>query len=92
MTDEIERQVQELPRSFKKTKKTDKINVANVTLAYDNVEVIKMLRKRGGHFINGQGEKGDALEDKIYEYVEKNYDKVIRPVTAFVLFETQEGQ
>ena len=50
-----------------------------------------MLRKRGNFFINGQAEKGDALEDKILEYVEKNYDKVIRPVTAYVLFETQEG-
>lgn len=66
LIDEIEKQVQDLPRSFcKKSSKTHKITVANVTFAYDNAVVIKMLRKRGAHFINGQGEKRDALEEKI---------------------------
>lgn len=50
-----------------------------------------MLQNRGSFFINGQEEKGNNIEEKIIPYIESNYEKVIRPVTAFVLFETQEG-
>jgi hypothetical protein len=50
-----------------------------------------MLQNRGSHFINGQEEKGNNIEEKIIPYVEANYDNLTRPVTAFVIFETQEG-
>jgi hypothetical protein len=90
--DEIQSQVGKLPKSFcKNINKNPKIRVASIQFGYDNEQVIKMMRKRGGFFIQGKGEKGDALEKKIFSHIEQNYEKNIRPVTAYVLFETQEG-
>lgn len=68
---EIQSQVGKLPKSFcKHMDKNPKIRVASIQFGYDNEQVIKLMRKRGGLFIQGKGEKGDALEKKILSYIE----------------------
>ena len=52
---EIEAQVTALPRSFGKSKvKEEQIKIAYISFCYDNADIIRLLKKRGGAAMAGK--------------------------------------
>lgn len=66
------------------------IKVASIHLAYDNCDLLHLLRKRGSSIIEGARGKTIELEQKIHSHIQTNQEKIVRPVTAFVILENQE--
>lgn len=69
----------------------DKVKVASISLAYDNKDLIDILKSRGQNLVNGRYEKLRKNEQKINKLVKKNKEKYKRPVFAFVIWNCQEG-
>lgn len=70
----------------------DSVKIADIVFAYDNAEMIKDLKTRGAHLMFNRYEKARALEVKMIKCKEENYEKLIRPVDAFITFEEEDGK
>jgi hypothetical protein len=69
----------------------ERIEIAATTFAFENGQLIKLLRKRGAAI---QGDKFDymrKLDAQINELKNSQFDKLIRPVSVFMTLETEEG-
>ena len=80
----------------------ERVKIANISFAYANKEIIKGLFNRGDMLKVGQIEPGVCgllaqgvakVETKMNGKIEldKDYNKFIKPVTAFVTFKYQNG-
>lgn len=67
------------------------VSVADITLAFNNHDLIRVLEERGGHVTNGEIEKIKECDEKIMTLKEKNASDFKRPVAAFITFNHQEG-
>ena len=69
------------------------VEIACIFFAYDNGEVIEMLRKRGQITTTGKFNLLKEIEDEIITKLKdkQNYKKYKRPVMAFVTFTRQEA-
>ena len=65
-----------------------KSEVACISFGFDNREVIQLLKKRGKAIYNGKLDESIKYLTKLETLVddEKMYNKITRPVTAFVMF------
>jgi hypothetical protein len=72
------------------TEDTD-IKIANINFAQDNAELLKMLALRGSLIVAGKYTKLNQVNQQIRDYMILKRNEVIRPVKAFITFETQEG-
>lgn len=77
--------MEDLPASFNEIK-SDNVSIADINFAYDNVDVIKILKKRAD--LLKKGKSCEKIENKLITMIDKNYNKYQRPVVGFVLFET----
>jgi hypothetical protein len=71
--------------------KEERISIAHISFAYDNKEMIELLLKRGALIVKGKFSKLAEINKKIDDLIAKDKDKLERPVTAFVTFDTQEA-
>ena len=62
------------------------VDVASISFAFDNKEVLEILRQRGTILTQGKLSQLSSIEDKLKIFVEKNGEKLKRPVMAFVTF------
>ena len=76
----------------KKKYHQDLVNIANISFAYDNHRIINLLIKRGTQISQGRFQSVLETENRIAKEIELNEEKIIRPVTAFITFETQEAR
>ena len=67
------------------------VGFANITFAYDNPELLKLLTVRGALITSGKFDKVPAVNKMLQNLKETQTNKLIRPVTAFLTFNTQEG-
>ena len=69
------------------------VEVACINFAFDNGEIIEMLRERGKIATKGKFKLLQDIEDKIINNMKNksNYKKYKRPVMAFVTFTRQEA-
>lgn len=86
----LERRVQELPPVLKGQEKVT-IEVAAVSIAYQNGQIIDLLRTRGTHITNGNLKAIPEVDNKINLLFLTQSEKLTTPVTAFVTFTSQEG-
>jgi len=82
--------VQELPHVLKGNEDTE-IKIAAIFFAYDNSELLLALDDRGTKLSNGQFKQNLVIENKIKKLIEDKMNKFIRPVSAFIMFNSQEG-
>ena len=68
-----------------------KVGFANITFAYDNPELLRLLTIRGSAVTSGKFDRLPAINEKLQELKETKKNKLIRPVAAFLTFNTQEG-
>ena len=67
------------------------IEIAATTFAFENGQLIKLLRKRGAAIM---GDKFDTMRDldkQINDLKNDQFEKLTRPVSVFMTFETEEG-
>lgn len=67
------------------------IKIANITFAFMNYDIISLLKQRGSALTNAKFDKADKLEEKICEIKNANIDRLDKPISAYITFETQEG-
>ena len=65
--------------------------IAAIFFAFDNAELLHELKDRGKKLSNGKFKQNKKIENKIVFKIDENRDKYIRPVTAFIMFDSQEG-
>lgn len=65
--------------------------VADIQFAYDNHELIALLRKRGAAITKLDFNKMEELDNELTIMVKENYIKLTRPVCAFITFESDDG-
>lgn len=87
LENELLRRLQYLPVVIKE----ERISIAHISFAYDNKEMIELLLKRGALIVKGKFSKLAEINKKIDDLIAKDKDKLERPVTAFVTFDTQEA-
>ena len=69
----------------------DRIKISMMTFAFDNAQLINMLKQRGLAIKFEKYDKMRELNKKIDALVSANPQKFNRPVTAFLTFENEEG-
>lgn len=67
------------------------MKVAKISFAYNNEKLIKMLRQRGTAIKEQEWEQVDKIESKINELKNSQFEKLTRPRSAFVTFETEDA-
>lgn len=85
LENEILRRIECLPPVIRDEKD---LKIAHITFAYDNKALIKLLLKRGKIIATGKFKKLKDLNLKIDQLLKKDKDKIQRPVTCFITFET----
>ena len=69
----------------------EKINVAVTTMAFDNAQLINLLRTRGTYIRTEKWDKMREVDTKINELKQANLEKFTRPCSVFMTFEGEEG-
>lgn len=87
----LREELQEILKKEKAVLKEDGVSIAHITFSFNNVEVIKLLAKRGAFITTAQNAKLAAIDQEIRTLVVRDWDKFSKPVAAFITFETQEG-
>lgn len=71
-----------------------RVKIAMIKFAFNNGNLIKVLRKRGNMIKNEKWSKLDKINDMIGNEIKSDQqvlDQLQRPCSAFVTFETEEG-
>lgn len=67
------------------------MKIADIVFAFNNSELIHLLRQRGAFINNQQFDKMREVEKKISESKNENYSKLTKPVCVFITFEEEDG-
>lgn len=68
-----------------------KIQVADVIFAYDNSKMIHLLRARGNDILHLKFDKMREKDKQIDELINTEFIKLTEPVSAFIIFEEEDG-
>ena len=69
----------------------ERIEIAATTFAFENGKLIKLLRKRGAAILADKFDAMRDLDNQINTLKNEQFDKLTRPVSVFMTFETEEG-
>lgn len=81
-----------LSKKPKVNKDEAQIRVAQVTFGFDNPKLLSELNSRGALITKGKLEKLPEQNEKIDTLIKEKKADMVRPVAAFITFETQEGK
>jgi hypothetical protein len=84
----IENDLSKMPKI---NKDLDEIIICDVNINFNNSEIINLLSKRGAALKYGKILEARKIEDEIKEVKEKKYDSLIKPKSAFIVFEKEEA-
>lgn len=88
---EVEDKLSQIPDLGYMNKPIQKINVAFVNLAYDNSQVINLLKERGTFIKTEKWDKMREVEKKIDHIRKTEMHKLQRPCSVFMCFANEEG-
>ena len=74
--------------------KREHIEVRDIVFAYNNYQVINVLKQRGTAIANCQWDSVKTYDEKLTKIVKNpaNYERLTRPVCAFITLESDDGQ
>ena len=72
-------------------KELNKIEVAEINFSFNNTEVIKLLAERGDALKYGKVVRAREIEEKLGNMKAELYEEHSVPLSAFVIFEEEEG-
>ena len=93
MRSELEERLTRLPDQGYEDPAPEHITISMITFAYDNAELINLLRQRGSFVKFEKYDKMREINNKIdaIKSDRKKLESLNRPVTAFLTFENEEG-
>jgi len=68
-----------------------RIKVANTTFAFDNAELINLLKQRGLAINADNFDLMRQIDKEINGLKQEKLASIVRPVSAFMTFESEEG-
>mmetsp|Transcript_21706 Transcript_21706/g.16002 ORF Transcript_21706/g.16002 Transcript_21706/m.16002 type:complete len:320 (+) Transcript_21706:473-1432(+) len=71
--------------------KIHEVKIADIVFAFNNSDLIGLLRERGGYINNQKYDKMREAEQKITDLKKEKYESLTRPVCAFITFEEEDG-
>lgn len=91
LQNELENNFSRLPDLGFEDQRVERIKISMLTFAFDNADLINLLKQRGLAIKLEKYDKMREINKKIDELKQKNLEKYNRPVTAFLTFENEEG-
>ncbi|CDW71360.1 UNKNOWN [Stylonychia lemnae] len=88
---QLEQNFSRLPDLGFEDQKIEHIRISMITFAFDNSDLINLLKKRGLAIQQENYNKMREINMKIDHLKQKFLEKYNRPVTAFLTFENEEG-
>jgi len=70
----------------------EEVRIADIVFAFNNDQLIKLLKQRGTFIMQQKYDKVAETEKKIMEYKKEKIEDLIRPVDAFITFEEEDGK
>ena len=67
------------------------MKIADIVFAFNNAELIKLLKERGQHIMFQRFDQMREVEAKISKLKDENYQDLTRPVCAFITFEEEDA-
>lgn len=67
------------------------VKIADIVFAFNNAELINLLRERGGHIMFQRYDKMREVENKITQVKNEKFSSLIQPCDAFITFEEEDG-
>jgi hypothetical protein len=71
--------------------KIGEVKIADIVFAFNNAELIQLLRTRGQHIIYQRYDQMRAVEKQISDLKDTKFLELTRPVDAFITFEEEDG-
>ena len=87
----MEDRVSQLPDLGYEDEPEEQVKIAVSTLAFDNADIIDLLRQRGKAIMAEKWDKQAEIETKINELKGAEFDRLVTPCSVFMTFETEEG-
>lgn len=67
------------------------VKIADIVFAFNNSELIKLLRLRGAHIMYQRYDQMREVEKQISQLKDEKFGDLTRPVSAFVTFEEEDA-
>ena len=87
----MEAKLKQLPDLGYEEVPQDRIEIAATSFAFENAELITMLKKRGAAITADKFDEMRKIDAQINDYKNANLDKCTRPCSVFMTFENEEG-
>lgn len=71
--------------------KITEVKIADIVFAFNNAELIQLLKARGNHIMYQRFDAMRAVEKKISELKDEKFRDLVKPVDAFITFEEEDG-
>ncbi len=72
--------------------KISEVKIADIVFAFDNAELIKLLKLRGYYIKYQNFDKMRETERKISILKDEKFRELTKPVEAFITFEEEDGK
>ena len=87
---EMEQRLDQMPDLGYEEKPVDHIKIAVTSFAYNNPEIIHLLKERGDIIKSEKWTKMADIDNKINEFKDEKFMKLISPCSIFMTFECEE--
>ena len=74
-----------------KSIKITEVKIADIVFAFNNAELIQLLRARGGHIMYQRFDEMRKVEQQISTLKNEKFADLTKPVDAFITFEEEDG-
>lgn len=71
--------------------KINQVKIADIAFAFNNAELIQLLRLRGSHIMYQRYDKMREVEKKISQLKDEKFKDLVKPCDAFITFEEEDG-
>lgn len=71
--------------------KINQVKIADIVFAFNNAQLINLLKERGQHIMYQRFDKMRETEKKISDLKNEKFKDLTKPVDAFITFEEEDG-
>ena len=71
--------------------KISEVKIADISFAFNNAELIRLLSTRGSHIMYQRYDKMREVEKEISELKDREFKELSKPCDAFITFEEEDG-
>jgi hypothetical protein len=91
ITHEMEKRLKIMPDLGFEEEAPDQIKIAVTTFAFDNADLILLLRERGAAISSDNFDRMREIDQQINQLKDEMLEKLVRPCSVFMTFESEEG-